>query len=146
MNQEKYEPTESEMIKAESSLTNEQEAFSSAREADYNKLTPEQQELISKCDLALSELGGSYMGTSSLEQTVKGVIDGKSVELVCGPEHSDGPRVYKGLVDGTELAAEESERLFTKYFPIAWFQTRASSDQVTPGIRSQIEKGKTSSL
>jgi len=116
---EKYEPSAEEMADAEGRMNDSERKMSKKRV----ELTPEQIELMKKCDLEFLKDGFDL-----LERGIVGLIDGRKVTLTQYGAFSfdDSPIQQDKII---------AEKLYRKYLPIALYQweekhlSRGASDE-----------------
>ena len=110
--------------KAEEAMTPEQAELSLQKEEGYGKLSPEQQELLDKCDLNVKQR--TSMGIIGFQRIIKGTIGGSKVEIIFDPEH-DWMGSAEAKIDGEDVPEEDARALRKKYQAIAEFQTKENS-------------------
>ena len=101
------------------------------RQTALKELTPEQRSVLQKCDLR------PRVEDAGRKQYIYGKIDGHEIKLTQGRRAVGGVVPFSGTIDGGAISAQEAQRLWSKYCPIAHFQVRDFEEEARERMSAQ---------
>jgi hypothetical protein len=125
MSEEKYTPSEEEMIKAEGTMHGYQKELSEKRESMASEAD---MELMKKCTLNYSTHDNGY------QEHIAGKAGGENIEISYFPKQE----TYMAYINGNDVKDEEmAKALWAKFYPVA--QLLKQSEKLEKDAREKMK-------